>query len=37
MGITANKIMVNHIPLEQSDNDLRRFWDLEIFGILPSQ
>ena len=36
-GITANQIMVNHITLEQSDNDLRRFWDLETIGILPSQ
>ena len=34
---TANEMMVNHITLEHSDNDLRRFWDLETFGITPSQ
>jgi hypothetical protein len=36
-GITANQIMVNHIALEQSDSELRTFWDLETIGILPSQ
>ena len=36
-GITANQMKVNHITLEQSDSDLRRFWDLETLGITPSQ
>jgi hypothetical protein len=36
-GITANQMMVNHVTLEHSDNDLRLFWDLETFGITPSQ
>jgi hypothetical protein len=36
-AITANKIMVNLISLEPSDNDLRRFWDLETIGITPNQ
>jgi len=36
-GMTANEIMFNHITLEHSDNDLRRFWDLETIGITPSQ
>jgi len=37
MGITANQIMVNRITLDHSDNDLRRFWDLETIGITPRQ
>jgi hypothetical protein len=36
-GITANKIMVNHVTLEHLDNDVRRFWDLETIGITPNQ
>jgi len=36
-GITANQMMVNHITLEHSDDELRRFWDLETLGITPSQ
>ena len=36
-GITANHMMVNHITLEHSDDELRRFWDLETLGITPCQ
>ena len=36
-GITAHQMMVNHITLEHSDNDLRRFWDLDTIGITPSK
>jgi hypothetical protein len=36
-GITANEIMVNHVPMEHLDNDARRFWDLETIGITPNQ
>ena len=28
-------MMVNHITLEHSDDELRRFWDLETLGITP--
>jgi len=34
-GSPANEI-VKCITLETSDNDLRRFWDLETIGITPS-
>jgi len=30
-------MMVNHITLDHSDNDLQSFWDLETIGITPSQ
>jgi hypothetical protein len=36
-GITANQMTVNHVILEHSDNDLRKFWDLETIGIMPNQ
>ena len=36
-GITANQMMVNHINMEHSDDELRRFWGLETIGIIPSQ
>jgi len=29
--------MVNHINMEHSDDELRRFWDLETIEIIPSQ
>jgi hypothetical protein len=35
--IIANRIMVNHMTLEHSDSDLRKFWDLETIGITLSQ
>jgi hypothetical protein len=36
-GITANQTMVNHVTLQHSDDDLRKFWDLETIGIMPCQ
>ena len=36
-GISVNKMVVNHINLEHSDKDLRRFCDLQTIGISPSQ
>jgi hypothetical protein len=36
-GITANLMMVNHVTLQHSDDDLRKFWDLETIGIMPCQ
>lgn len=36
-GIIVKLTTVNHKTLEHSDNDLRRFWDLETIGIPPNQ
>jgi hypothetical protein len=36
-GITANQMTVNHVSLEHSDNEFRKFWELESIGIMPNQ
>jgi len=36
-GNPANEIMIIHKTLEHLGKNLRRFWDLETFGITPNQ